>query len=170
MEAPGPPDAEALLQRAGDGDDEAFSQLYDCFAPVVYGLVVRIVHDPGAAEKVTCTIFIRAWRQAREYDPGICSAQSWLLDLAHRQAVDAARSSSESDFTQAREPAAIDCVELRRLLDDLPAEDRLPVTHAYFDALTYREVASVCHLSADAVKLRLHDGMTRLRERTDTNA
>lgn len=170
MEPPRPPEAEALLQRAGDGDDEAFSEFYDRFAPFVYGLVGRIVRDPGTAEDVACDVFVQAWRQSQDFEPSTCSALGWLLDLAHRHAVDAARSRTGPGAAHERSTADIDCAELRQLLGALPGDDRRSVEQAYNGALDYHEVASACHLSPDAVKSSMYDAMARLRESTDARA
>ncbi|MFE3448958.1 hypothetical protein ACFXJ8_08460 [Nonomuraea sp. NPDC059194] len=48
--AQGSPDD--LLDLAGRGDQQAFARLYDRVAGSLYGLVLRVVRDPGQAEEV----------------------------------------------------------------------------------------------------------------------
>ncbi|WP_165356919.1 sigma factor [Nocardioides zhouii] len=82
---------EHLLVRSGRGDVDAFTELYDHLAPRVFGLVTRLVPDPAASEAITCEAFVDAWRRSASYDPERCSATAWVLVVAHRLAVRAAR-------------------------------------------------------------------------------
>ena len=82
---------EQLLVRSGRGDVGAFAELYDYLAPRVFGLVTRLVPDPAAAEAITCEAFVEAWRRSASYDPDRCSATAWVLVVAHRLALRAAR-------------------------------------------------------------------------------
>jgi hypothetical protein len=50
--APSPDGAAALIARIAGGDPEAFSRFYDTFARTVFGLIQRVLQDPGAAEEV----------------------------------------------------------------------------------------------------------------------
>ena len=82
---------EQLLVRSGSGDVDAFAELYDRLAPRVFGLVTRLVPDPVASETITCEAFVDAWRRSASYDPDRCSATVWVLVVAQRLAVRAAR-------------------------------------------------------------------------------
>jgi len=50
---PAQPDLDQILHRVAAGDHDAFATLYDAIAPRVFGLIRRIVRDPGLAEEVT---------------------------------------------------------------------------------------------------------------------
>lgn len=78
---------ETLLARSGRGDTAAFAELYDLVAPRVFGMVTRLVHDPGTAERVACDAFLETWRRAASYDPSTSSAVSWVMAIARRTAL-----------------------------------------------------------------------------------
>lgn len=82
---------EQLLLRSGRGDVDAFAKLYDQLAPRVFGLVTRLVPDPATSEAIACEAFVDAWHRSASYDPDRCSAAVWVLVVAHRLAVRAAR-------------------------------------------------------------------------------
>ena len=46
-------DLASLLDRCGQGDEEAFTRLYDPTAPRAYGVALRVVGDQKLAEDVT---------------------------------------------------------------------------------------------------------------------
>lgn len=52
---------------------------------------------------------------------------------------------------------------VRRALDRLPEDQRVPITLAYFGDRTYREVAAETEVPEGTVKSRIRDGLRRLR-------
>ena len=177
-------DAEAaalaeLLTRSAGGDQSAFADLYDQTSSRVYGMVLRVLRDPGFAEETTQEVYLQVWKTAPTFDPTKGSALSWLMTLAHRRAVDRVRSEqSNSDrevvyetrnhvdeFDQVTEEvwrrfeqqAVLDC------LDSLTDTQRESVALAYYGGHTYREVASRLGAAVPTVKSRIRDGLTRLR-------
>ena len=177
-------DAEAtnlaqLLSGAAHGRQDSFAELYDQTSSRVYGMVLRVLRDPGFAEETTQEVYLQVWRTASSFDPTKGSALSWLMTLAHRRAVDRVRSEqSNSDreivyetrnhtgeFDQVTEEvwrrfeqqAVLDC------LDSLTDTQRESVALAYYGGNTYREVAAHLGAAVPTVKSRIRDGLTRLR-------
>ncbi|MFJ2621078.1 sigma factor [Glutamicibacter sp. NPDC087344] len=74
---------EALVLQVARGDEAAFEQLYDRFAPQVFGLVSRLLRDEAHNEEVTQKIFVNAWQYAASFDPRRTTALTWLLTIAH---------------------------------------------------------------------------------------
>lgn len=60
---------------------------------LVFGLVTRVLRDPGYSEETTQDVYLQVWRNAANYDPSAGSPLAWLMTLAHRRAVDRVRSS-----------------------------------------------------------------------------
>ncbi|MFF3463455.1 sigma-70 family RNA polymerase sigma factor [Streptomyces sp. NPDC002619] len=173
-------DADELLVLVADGDQKAFEELYGLVSGPVFGLVRRVVRDPAQSEEVAQEVLLELWRSAPRFDPGRGSALSWILNLAHRRAVDRVRSAraagerEEREARRAHRPAFDQVSEeveaglerewVRRCLDRLTALQRQSVTLAYYDGYTYREVAERLSLPLGTVKTRMRDGLTRLRE------
>src|ERR1700739_3931353 len=85
----GPPrlssDLDALVRRVARGDRDAFGAAYDLTKTRVYGLVMRVLRDPGYSEETTQEIYLEVWRTAAQYDPVKGSALAWLMTMAHRR-------------------------------------------------------------------------------------
>ncbi|MDT5263265.1 MAG: hypothetical protein QOC61_2269, partial [Acidobacteriota bacterium] len=70
---PKPPATEAELRQAeligcvATGDQQALATLYDTTSRTVYGLLLRILADPSAAEEVLLDVYAQVWRQAGAY-------------------------------------------------------------------------------------------------------
>ena len=168
-----------LLSRAGRGDHSAFAELYDQLAPVLYGVVVKVVRDPSQSEEVTQEAFIELWRLAPRYDASRGSVRSWAATLAHRRAIDRVRSEQASRDRTEREAhkrpiqssdvaeqvvANIDGARVRKALERLTEMQRQAVELAYFGGHSYREVALLLDVAEGTIKTRIRDGMIRLRD------
>ena len=173
----------ALLQAAGRGDQGAFASLYDATAPLVHGVVLRVVRDPAQTEEVAQEVFVEIWRLAPRYDATRGSVTSWVATIAHRRAVDRVRSEQSArdrveregaksvrEHDAASEPvieldaAEFDRRRVRRALDRLTDMQRQAIELAYFGGHTYREVAALLGEPEGTIKTRIRDGMIRLRD------
>lgn len=173
-------DLGGLLRETGQGSHEAFTEFYRRTSPRVFGMVRRVVVDPGLSEEVTQEVFIMVWRHAAAYDPARGSPTTWLLTIAHRKAVDRVRSQQSSTDRNARWATAsytrpydevatssLDRMESLQLMDSLAALSPLQreaIVLAYFGPLTYREVAESLSKPLPTVKSRIRDGLNLLRE------
>ena len=175
-----PSELETLLRRVADGDADAFADFYDATRARVFGVVLRVLRDAGYSEETTQEVYLQVWRTAESYDPAAGSALAWLITLAHRRAVDRvrseqARTNREHTYGAASADRPADTVTEAVLSSDergrvaaclagLTDLQRECIGLAYYDGLTYREVAE--HLSANlaTVKSRMRDGLTGLRK------
>ena len=168
-----------LLSLAGRGDQSAFAELYDQLAPLLYGVVLKVVRDPSQSEEVTQEAFIELWRLAPRYDASRGSVRSWAVTLAHRRAIDRVRSEQASRDRTEREAhkrpiqssdvaeqvvANIDGTRVRKALERLTEIQRQAVELAYFGGHSYREVALLLDVAEGTIKTRIRDGMIRLRD------
>ena len=60
---------DALLSAVARGDSNALGELYDRYGAILFGLLLRILHDRSEAEDVLQEVFFQAWRKAGEFDP-----------------------------------------------------------------------------------------------------
>ena len=90
------PGDDDVLRAVARGDRDAFGELYDRYAPRVFGLVRKVVRDPSRSEEVTQDVFGEVWRTASRFDPDRGAARTWILTMAHRRAIDCVRSTQAS--------------------------------------------------------------------------
>lgn len=173
-------DLEELLRQVARQDVEAFATLYDRTRARVYGLVTRVLRDPGYSEETTQEIYLQVWRTAKDYDPAAGSPMAWLMTLAHRRAVDRVRSEQASSQRESRYGAAnlepptdhvADSVILRDerrqvadCLGSLTDVQRECIQLAYYDGLTYAQVSERLSANLATIKSRMRDGIRGLRK------
>lgn len=168
-----------LLERVARQDPTAFAELYDATRSRVFGMVLRVLRDPGYSEETTQEVYLQVWRSADRYDPRQGSALSWIITLAHRRAVDRVRSEQsgadrESHYGSTNVDAVFDSVseevtqrdDRRRVnecLGSLTELQRRSVELAYYRGFTYTEVAEELSSPLPTVKSRIRDGLKRLK-------
>jgi RNA polymerase sigma-70 factor, ECF subfamily len=176
-----PSPAEAVLMaRVAAGDAEAFEAVYERHARAVHSYVLAQLDRSGDAEDVCQEAVLALWRHASRFDPRRGSVRGWLIGIARNQAIDRlrsrarrARAEAGAVATAALEPpedsvsrAGADRAEaarLRRLLDDLPAEQRDVLLLVHHGGLSQREIAEVTGLPLGTVKSRVRLGLARVR-------
>src|SRR6201999_1068727 len=82
---------DGLLARVARGDADALAAVYDQVADPVYGLVRRIIKDEARSGQVTEEILLEVWRTASQFNPSAGSGLAWVIAIAQRHAVRAAR-------------------------------------------------------------------------------
>lgn len=169
----------ALLLRVAQGDQRAFSELYDVIAPRMLGLVRHVLKDHAQSEEVVQEVLLEVWQTAPRFDPNKGKAVTWMLTMAHRRAIDRVRSAQSSrdrdtkigirDLDREFDSVA-ESVEIRiehdrveKALSRLSELQRQAVELAYYGGYSHSEVAEMLNIPMGTVKTRLRDGMMRLR-------
>ena len=143
---PGRLDAEALLPRVAYGDVAAFTDLYDALSASVYGLAHRVIRDQDLAEDVTHDAFLEVWRKAPNFDGTRGSAKSWVMRIAHRRAVDAARRNESHRRCDAR--AVRDEISHDQPADTLLKEEEHAAVRRCLESLTELQLESCDSLTS----------------------
>jgi RNA polymerase sigma-70 factor (ECF subfamily) len=159
------------------GDRTAFAAFYDAYAPLAFGLLRRILHDPDEAADVLQEVFWELWSAARDYDPGRGTPEAWVTVRARSRGIDRVRavrrraemfaapaSDSAPDEHAANPGTAVEDREtVRGALGELPASQREVIELAYLRGLTHTEIATALGQPLGTVKTRMRLGMERLR-------
>jgi RNA polymerase sigma-70 factor (ECF subfamily) len=172
----------ALIQGVAGGDERAFASLYDRYGPILFGLLLRILHSRPEAEDVLQEVFLQVWQQARSFDAARGRAFTWLVTLARSRAIDrlraldsrerAARRSAEDAPPQGEGEEAADDAALREeragvvreALAELPEEQRQVLLLAYLEGMSQSEIAAAKGQPLGTVKTRTRAGLRRLSE------
>jgi RNA polymerase sigma-70 factor, ECF subfamily len=177
---------EDLLLAVARGDQAAFEVLYDRLAPLVHGIVRRVVRDPSQSEEVTQEVLLELWRTAVRFDPDRGGVRAWAATMAHRRAVDRVRSEQAArvrtdkvairdqvrDHDEVSETVErrLEYQQVRDALSALTDLQREAVELAYFQGYTYRQVAELLGTPLGTIKTRMRDGLIRLRDELGVSA
>ena len=161
------------------GEESALREVYREHAPAVMALARRVLGNPALAEDVMQEVFVRLWEQPERYDPARGRLRAYLLAMTHSRAVERLRAEEsqrrriEAARRQPRDPAASDptralqaqdsAVAVRRVLAELPGDQRTAIELAYFGGLSYRDVAVALDEPEGTIRYRIRAGMKKMR-------
>jgi len=176
-----------LLEALRQGDQEAFSRLFETHSDRIFRLAANMLGDDDQAEDVVQDTFSRFFENLDRFE-GRSRIGTWLYRVAYNAAIDRLRQSrpnltldenSDSDDESLPAPAALadwsqapetvlDSIEAQAKLDaaiaNLPPSLRAAFILFDVEGLSGAEAAEVLGTSAGAVRVRVHRARLLLRE------
>ena len=159
-----------------------FADIYKAHYRRVFNLCRYLLNSFDAAEDATHEVFLRAQRKLESYDPSL-PFSSWLLGIASNHCIDLLRRRGTerrlfevegSDAPEARSAgpsplgqllAAERGDDIRSALSELPQKYRVPLVLAYFNELSYDEIARTLGLARNNVATLIFRGKQQLRQK-----
>jgi len=168
------------VRSASDADD-ALRDLYAEHGQALLVYAERFTADRGRAEDIVQETFLRAWRQLPRLMANERPVRPWLLQVARRLLIDAARAARArpalAEHRQAAEPA--DDGGLSQLLDQtilIDAMQELSAAHQQIVIETFllgtplHVIAARLGVPAGTVRSRLHHALNQLRRQLDADS
>jgi RNA polymerase sigma-70 factor, ECF subfamily len=81
-----------LVTNLQDKSEAAFSDLYDAYAAVLFGVAFRIVNNKAVAEELFQDAFVKVWRNIDSFDSEKGSLFTWMLNITQNTCKDYLRS------------------------------------------------------------------------------
>ena len=177
--APERPSDFALAQRAGQGDLEAFEELFRRHRRLVYGLCLRMTQDMAEAEDVTQEVFVLLFRKIGGFR-GESAFTTWLHRLTVNQVLMRFRKNKarredalEDEEIRPHESVRPSSPKASQLIDRLSLESAIaklpPGYRAAFilhdiEGYEHEEVARILGCAVGTSKSQLHKARTKLRK------
>jgi RNA polymerase sigma-70 factor, ECF subfamily len=168
-----------LLGAVAKGDEAAFERLYGATRAKLYGVLLRILGRPALAEEVMQETYLKVWKMAGQFDPGIASPITWMVAMARNRAIDIVR--KRGDVSIEDEPEALEVAsdappplarremteELKRLLSCLgkldPEKQRI-VLLAYYSGWSRDQLSQKLDIPVNTIKTWLRRSLLEIRE------
>jgi RNA polymerase sigma-70 factor (ECF subfamily) len=169
--------ADLAMDRHADGDEAAFSELYDALAPRLFAFALRQTRNTAAAEDTVQQTMLRIHTARGEFVRGARVAP-WAFAIANRVMIDAHRrgrfevqgenhapepisqEASADDVVAARQTAA----KLQAGLGRLSQAQREAFALVKQEGLSHAEAAEALGTTVMAIKLRVHRAYEVLRQ------
>jgi RNA polymerase sigma-70 factor (ECF subfamily) len=171
---------EHLIAQVASGDPDAVGGLYDRYATVLLPVALRILGSRADAEDVVHDAFVTLPERSRHYSVERGSVAAWLIILVRNLSLDrirrrGVRAAFVRESPQALQPQAANDPEIaadaarhaervRRALESLPLVQQVTLRTAFFEGLSYSEIAAREGLSLGTVKSRAARALASLRE------
>lgn len=82
------PEVVGLVERAQEGDSEAFARLYDRYVDQTFGYIYRRVGHRQTAEDLTGDVFLRAYRRLSTFSWQGVDLGAWIMTIARNRVND----------------------------------------------------------------------------------
>ncbi len=168
-----------LLQLISQGNLQAIGILYDRHIGALFPIAVRILRDTAESEDVLHDAFVLVAQRAGQYVAARGSVIAWLTTLVRNLTIDRVRRRNRN-AALAREvhvsvpptpsvgPEQILLtggarVEVQRALADLPETQRSTLYIAFYEGLTYAEIAEREGVPVGTIKSRAARAIASLR-------
>ena len=168
---------EQIVQRAINGDREAFTYIYDLHFDKIYRYIYVKVRSQSEAEDLTQDVFIKAYEGLKNYKWRDLPITAWLFKIAHNRVIDHVRKASkekradlnEADAISAGDPVYMteqnfEIYELKGALEKLPDAQREVATLRFISELSIAEVALTLGKSEGTVKALQFNAIASLRK------
>jgi RNA polymerase sigma-70 factor (ECF subfamily) len=176
---PSSADDKNLLERVLARDQTAMADLFDRYSGMAYSVAMRVVNDSAQAEDVMQDVFFQVWQNPRAFVSDRGSLGAWLAVVVRNRAIDAVRRRKPSDSVEdVVLPASTNVAaevehrtmieQVRKVMKDLPPEQRESVELAFFEGLTHAEIAEKKGEPLGTVKTRIRAALTTVRKAFQT--
>ena len=172
-----------LIRKILSGDDAAFGILVEKYQKSVHALAWRKIQDFHYAEDIMQDTFLRAYKKLPTLKNPTQFA-GWLHVIANRLCIDWMR--SQKSVLQSLEDTPIEEIEessythhiseqrmtertehyhelVKTLLEKLPENERVVVTHYYLDEMSTKEISKFTGVSVNTITSRLQRARKRLQ-------
>jgi RNA polymerase sigma-70 factor (ECF subfamily) len=172
-----------LIERARNGDDDAFNQIVQSYRKRILGTIARLIGRPEDVEDVGQEVFLRLFfsldqlRTAEVFEPWLYRLtvnaaydylrrqrrrqESRMSDLSEQQVIlaDATEGGKRRDEQQHRTRIQ---EMVQSLLEKVSEEDRILLTLKEVEGLSLKELEKIYHVSENALKVRLFRARQRV--------
>ncbi|WP_431978974.1 sigma-70 family RNA polymerase sigma factor [Shimia aestuarii] len=156
-------------------DKQAFSSLFDHFAPRLKGFAIRSGVTNGQAEDVVQDVMLSVWNKAHQFDPNRADVSGWIYQIARNRQVDLFRKNSrpvpeelisdDVDTCDAEQIVGLEqeVTALRSALTRLTPSQRELIEQAYLGELSHSEIQLTSGIPLGTIKSRIRLGLEKLR-------
>ena len=169
-----------LIQRAQNGDREAFGVLLRSYQRRIYSLALHYTRNPMDAEDLSQEVWLKAYRSLSGFR-GECGFYTWLRQITIHTLLNQQRASFWLFGKKSSTRVSLDDVELpqsieaslhdrllieqvRQVLETLTPRERLIFLLKHQEGMTYEEIADSCGVSVGTIKKALFRTVTKLRD------
>lgn len=171
------PTDEELFARIEQGDEEAFTQIYNKYHKLLYVLSYRYLMNAEMAEDAVQHVFTRLWEFRSELRVGV-SLKNFLFTMTKNHILNIIRNENNAlakNYEMAQAAPGIDDNLIENLekkelmslfykaLDKLPPQKRDICLMKVRDELTNQEIADKLKLSINTIKTHYSDALKLLR-------
>lgn len=174
-------DEKNVVERAKNGDKDAFAQIYEEYFDRIYRYIAIRLGDRTEAEDLTEQVFLNTLESIRSFKWKGTPFAAWLFKIAHNQVIDYQRKMSKRQNlplddtilsggldTASTAELNLTMEELKLAIDKLTDLQRQTIILRFVSGLSISETAKSLGKNDGAVKALQHSAVVALRKTLST--
>lgn len=170
-----------LVSAFCNGDDSAFSELYDTYVQILYNYGSRFTTDQELLKDCIHDVFIKVYNKRNECQEFknfgsyiVISLKNRLLDEFRRHTFTAETPVEHYVYRRATDDIEHEYIDtehqllqqnqVARLMNSLTRRQRQAITLYYLEQRKYDDICNIMQMNYHSVRNLMHRGMLRLRE------
>jgi RNA polymerase sigma-70 factor (ECF subfamily) len=168
---------------AQNQDKEAFSHIFNYFAPRLKSFLIKSGSTETQSEGVIQEVMIAVWTKAGTYDKNKSSVSTWIYTIARNKRIDKLRKDKRhflSDTDEGLEIPVESTQEseifnsqlssnINKYIETLPKEQGLLLKLSYFYNKTHADISEELKIPLGTVKSRIGLALSRMRHLVEIN-
>lgn len=165
-----------IVQRCLNGDGQSFRELVSRYKRLIFSVVYNLTKDKEELEDISQEVFIKIYKSLDKYNPEY-KFSTWSVTIARNLCVDLLRKKKVS-VTAIEEIEGVSrdlntpetrylnkerALGVRKAIEELPEDYRMPVVLYYQKGKAYKEIAEMLNLPVTIVKNRLYRARQTLK-------
>jgi len=169
---------EELVYQLGLRNQQAFSYLYDNYAPALNAVIYRMVEDQALSEDILQEAFVKIWNNFNSYDKIKGRLFTWMVNITRNLAIDTMRSKGykkqnkisgdENSVNNLQDGNTgiekFDSIGVAKQLINLKPDQRQIIDLAYFQGYTQDEISKQLAIPLGTVKTKMRMAILELRK------
>lgn len=171
----------SLVAAFYDGDDNAFSDLYNMYVNILYNYGIKITNDEELLKDCIHDVFVKVHAKREENNMidnfasyAIISLKNRLYDEFRHNTFTSDIDFDECDYRRsatdiehdyiANENISLINERVAELMNNLTRRQRQAITLYYLEERKYEEICEIMNMNYHSVRNLMHRGMIKLRE------
>ena len=169
--------SELLVRIGSDADKQAFSEIFEHFAPRLKNYLMKQGSTDNQAEELVQETMLNIWRKSKQFNPEKASASTWIYTIARNLKIDAFRRNKRPtiNIDDIAEPVdnsdgadkKVDLTHRQNRVADalamLPPEQCRVVQMSFFEDKSHGEISEELNIPLGTVKSRMRLAFERIR-------
>ena len=164
-----------LTELLKNGDQEAFTVIYNTYWNALFRTAYRILNDRSAAEDIVQNVFVSLWNRRNEAT--ILNLKAYLQQATRYCVYQAIRSKKHDDsFYERLALVTADIITdnpllfkeqqelLQKIIDSLPEDCKTTFRLSREENMSYKQIAALLNISEKTVEKRMSKSLKHIRE------
>ncbi|MCK6264213.1 sigma-70 family RNA polymerase sigma factor [Vibrio sp. ZSDE26] len=173
-----------LSQVAESQDKDAFTKLFEFFAPKIKRFGIKQFKDDSLANELVQDTMANVWRKSHLYNKDKGAATTWVYTVMRNVCFDHQRkmknnaaqnlgddiwpleqASVERDTTYQQDSDHLMNEKIQKLVDELPTAQRVVLKAVYYQDLSQEQLAQQLGVPVGTIKSRLRLALSKIRQK-----